>query len=85
VAKLREQVGEIVASSKLWDQGSWNLQVVEAGERTMRLRVLASAADSGNAWNLRCEICEKLIAYLQEHCPWALPGFARRSRALRQR
>jgi small-conductance mechanosensitive channel len=73
VAKLRDQVGEIVASSKLWDQGSWNLQVVEAGERTMRLRVLASAADSGNAWNLRCEIREKLIAYLQEHYPWALP------------
>jgi small-conductance mechanosensitive channel len=73
VAKLRDQVGEIVASSKLWDQGSWNLQVVEAGERTMRLRVLASAADSGNAWNLRCEIREKLIAHLQEHYPWALP------------
>jgi small-conductance mechanosensitive channel len=73
VAKLREQVGEIVTSSKLWDQGSWNLQVVEAGERTMRLRVVASAADSGNAWNLRCEIREKVIAYLQEHYPWALP------------
>jgi len=73
VAKVREQVGEIVASSKLWNQGSWNLQVVEAGERTMRLRVVASAADSGNAWNLRCEIREKLIAYLQEHYPWALP------------
>ena len=73
VAKLRDEVGEIVASSKLWDQGSWNLQVVEAGERTMRLRILASAADSGNAWNLRCEIREKLIAYLQEHYPWALP------------
>ena len=73
VAKVREQVGEIVASSELWDRGSWNLQVVEAGERTMRLRVVASAADSGNAWNLRCEIREKLIAYLQEHLPWALP------------
>jgi small-conductance mechanosensitive channel len=73
VAKLREQVGEIVASSKLWDQGSWNLQVVEAGERTMRLRVVATAADSGSAWNMRCEIREKLIAHLQEHYPWALP------------
>jgi len=73
VAKLREQVGEIVASSELWDRGSWNLQVVEAGERTMRLRVVASAADSGSAWNLRCEIREKLIAYLQEQYPWALP------------
>jgi small-conductance mechanosensitive channel len=73
VAKLREQVSEIVASSALWDRGSWNLQVVEAGERTMRLRVVASAADSGDAWNLRCEIRERLIAYLQEHYPWALP------------
>jgi len=73
VAELREQVGEIVASSSLWDQGSWNLQVVEAGERTMRLRVVASAADSGSAWNLRCEIREKLIAFLQERYPWALP------------
>jgi small-conductance mechanosensitive channel len=73
VAQLREQVGEIVASSKLWDKGSWNLQVVEAGERTMRLRVVATATDSGSAWNMRCEIREKLIAYLQEHYPWALP------------
>ena len=73
VAKLRDAVGEIVASSELWDRGSWNLQVVEAGERTMRLRVVASAADSGSAWNLRCEIREKLIAYLQEQYPWALP------------
>jgi small-conductance mechanosensitive channel len=73
VGKLREQVGEIVASSRFWDKGFWNLQVTEAGERTMRLRVLASAADSGNAWDLRCEIREKLITYLQEHYPWALP------------
>lgn len=73
VAKLREQVGEIVASSKLWDRGSWNLQVVEAGERTMCLRVVATATDSGSAWNMRCEIREKLIACLQEHYPWALP------------
>jgi small-conductance mechanosensitive channel len=73
VAKLREQVGRIVASSPLWDRGFWNLQVVEAGERTMRLRVLASAADSDQAWNLRCEIRENLIAHLQESYPWALP------------
>ena len=59
VARLREQVGEIVASSPLWDKGFWNLQVTEAGERTMRLRVLASAADSDHAWDMRCEIRER--------------------------
>jgi small-conductance mechanosensitive channel len=73
VAELREEVGRIVASSKLWDREFWNLQVTEAGERTMRLRVLASAADSGNAWDMRCEIREKLITHLQERYPWALP------------
>jgi len=39
----------------------------------MRLRVLASARDSGDAWDLRCEIREKLITLLQERYPWALP------------
>jgi hypothetical protein len=62
-----------VTSSELWDKGFWNLQVTEAGERTMRLRVLASAADADRAWNIRCEIREKLIAYLQERHPRALP------------
>jgi small-conductance mechanosensitive channel len=73
VARLREQVGEIVASSKLWDRKFWNMQVTEAGERTMRLRVLATAADSGSAWDMRCEIRERLITHLQERYPWALP------------
>ena len=78
VAALREEVGRIVASSKLWDRDTWNLQVTEAGERTMRLRVVASAADSATAWDLRCEIREKLIAYLQERHPGGLR--ARRAR-----
>jgi len=33
VARVRERVGEIVASSNLWDGESWNLQVTEAGAR----------------------------------------------------
>jgi len=73
VQTVREEAGRIVTSSKLWDRGFWNLQVTEAGERTMRLRILASAANADHAWDLRCEIREKLITYLQEHHPSALP------------
>jgi hypothetical protein len=73
VDEVREEAGRIVAASEHWDRGFWNLQVTEAGERTMRLRVLASTADSDRAWNIRCEIREKLIAYLQQRHPWALP------------
>ncbi len=73
VDEVRTEADRIVTSSALWDKQFWNLQVTEAGERTMRLRILASAANADNAWNIRCEIREKLIAYLQEHHPWALP------------
>jgi small-conductance mechanosensitive channel len=73
VAEIREEAGRVVAASPLWDRESWSVQVVEAGERTMRLRVLASARDSGAAWDLRCEIREKLITHLQQRYPWALP------------
>jgi small-conductance mechanosensitive channel len=73
VEALRREAGAILAASPLWDRTSWSLQVTEAGERTMRVRVVASAADSSRAWDLRCELREKLIAFLQERHPEALP------------
>jgi small-conductance mechanosensitive channel len=73
VAEVREAARRIVDASPLWDREFWNLQVTEAGERTMRLRVLATATDSDHAWDLRCHIREGLIAHLQQHYPWALP------------
>ena len=39
----------------------------------MQLRVLATAADSSKAWDLRCEIREKFIAYIQDKHPQSLP------------
>lgn len=73
VAEVRRAVEQIVESSSLWDKKFWNLQVTEASERTMRLRVLATASDSPTAWDMRCEIREKLITYLQENHPGSLP------------
>jgi small-conductance mechanosensitive channel len=73
VGTLREEVRTILASSELWDGQFWNLQVTAAGERTIRLRVLASAANPDATWNLRCEIREKLVTHLQETYPLALP------------
>jgi hypothetical protein len=39
----------------------------------VELRALASAGDASNAWDLRCEIREKLIAYIQKNFPESLP------------
>lgn len=73
VDEVRAAAERMVAESPQWDGKSWGLQVVDAGERSMRLRVLASVGNSGDAWDLRCAVREKLIAWLQTHHPEALP------------
>ncbi|HEX4264046.1 MAG TPA: mechanosensitive ion channel domain-containing protein [Verrucomicrobiae bacterium] len=70
VAELRRVTQRIVESCGDWDRRFWNFQVTDASERAMQIRILATAADSGKAWNLRCEIREKLIEAVQrEHLP----------------
>jgi len=73
VEEGRKALQRIVESSPLWDRRFWNLQVSDATEKTMQLRVLATAVDSSKAWDLRCEIREKFIAFIQEHHPGSLP------------
>jgi small-conductance mechanosensitive channel len=69
----RKALAQMIESSPLWDRRFWNLQVTDASERTMQLRVLATSEDSSKSWDLRCEIREKFIAYIQEHHPLSLP------------
>ena len=71
--ETRHTVRKIIEASPLWDRRFWNLQVSDASERTMQIRVLCTAADSSKAWDLRCEVREKLIAYIQKHHPRSLP------------
>jgi small-conductance mechanosensitive channel len=73
LAELRPAVERIVKGCPDWDQRFWNLQVTETTERAMQLRVLATASDASKAWNLRCEIREKLLAFIQEQLPQGLP------------
>ena len=73
VARVREELSKIVARSKLWDGQVVNLQVTDAKHGTIELRVLASAVNASAAWDLRCEVREALIAFLQREYPHALP------------
>jgi small-conductance mechanosensitive channel len=73
--ETRQAVRQIIEASPLWDRRFWNLQVSDASERTMQLRVLCTAADSSKAWDLRCEVREKLIGFIQKHHPESLPRF----------
>ena len=73
VERIRAKVLEIVKASKLWDGEVAKLQVVDAKESSVELRVQVSARSSGDAFELRCEVREKLIEFLQRECPTALP------------
>lgn len=73
VARVRDELTKIVSCSKLWDGQIANLQVTDAKNDTIELRALASAANASAASDLRCEVREALIAFLQREYPGALP------------
>ncbi|HEX4049899.1 MAG TPA: mechanosensitive ion channel domain-containing protein [Steroidobacteraceae bacterium] len=73
VEEGRKALKQIIEGSPLWDKRFWNLQVSDASEKTMQLRVLATSADSSKSWDLRCEVREKFIAYVQSNHPQSLP------------
>jgi small-conductance mechanosensitive channel len=70
---LRTELTRVLAASRYWDGKVNVLQVTDAKEHTLELRALASAADASLAWDLRCEIREKLIAFVQKNYPGSLP------------
>lgn len=73
VDAMRKKLDEFVRASKHWDGRVALIQVTNADKATVEVRALVSAAHSGAAWDLRCEVREKMIDYLKEHHPACLP------------
>ncbi len=73
VDEVRQELHRLVQSSDLWNGKAWGLQVTDSREHTVELRALMSASDSSKAWDLRCFVRERLIAFLQERYPQSLP------------
>jgi hypothetical protein len=70
---LREKLEAIAKASKLWDGNVVNLAVTDLRERTMEVRCLVSARNASQAFDLRCEVREKMLAFLAAEHPEALP------------
>jgi small-conductance mechanosensitive channel len=80
VELLRGELQRICEASPLWDKQVCGLQVTDATERAMQVRCLVSSADAGKNFDLRCEVREKLLAYLQNSHPESLPRIREDSR-----
>lgn len=63
---LRAKFTELCEASELWDKRQCTVLVVENTDRAMRLRGLASVSIVTRAFDLRCELREGWVRYLQE-------------------
>jgi len=73
VQRIRDKLTEIVAQSPLWDRQLVSLQVVDVKETSMQLRALVSAKNADALGNLQAEVREKLVGFLYQEHPEALP------------
>lgn len=73
VKEIREELHRILQKSPDWKGEVWSLQVTDATDKTIQLRAIMDARDSSAAWNLRCEVREKLLEFIQRKYPDALP------------
>ena len=73
VEEVRKELRRIVESNPKWRGQVCVLQVTDATTNAIQLRALVDARDSGSAWDLRCEVREALIQFLQEKYPHGLP------------
>ncbi len=73
IAAMREELERILQHAPEWDGRVQVLQVTDATEKSMQLRVLVSSFDSGLNWDLRCRVREGLLNYVQSEYPQFLP------------
>lgn len=70
---VREEFNRVVTDAELWDKRVKALQVTDAKNETIELRMLVSASTAARLWDLRCYVREKMIDYIQKRFPDCLP------------
>lgn len=73
VEALRTEFKRLLEASPIWDKRVGVIQVTDTTEHTIQIRVLVSARNSGQAFDLRCYVRENLITFIQQNYPECLP------------
>jgi small-conductance mechanosensitive channel len=64
---VREALDGVLEGNPLWDGRTKGVLVTDAKPQTIEVRALVSAKNASDQWDLRCEVREKLIAWLREY------------------
>lgn len=73
IAEVRAELERICKDAPLWDGRVCVTQVTDTSEQTIQVRLLVSARNSGDAFDLRCLVRERMIDFLSREHPYALP------------
>lgn len=71
--ELRKYFDVLIDKSPLWDRSAKAFQITDTTERTMTIRLLMTAKNSPEAFDLRCYIREEMLKFIQENYPASLP------------
>jgi small-conductance mechanosensitive channel len=71
--EVRKEFTSFIEKNPLWDKRASNVLVTDAVGGHIQLRFLISASDSSKQWDLRCEVREHMVTWLQKNHPEALP------------
>lgn len=69
LAPLREKLESYVKTNDKWDGRVQNVQVTDSKEWYKEIRILVSSADSSINWDLRVEVREVMIDFINENYP----------------
>ncbi|MDP9149637.1 MAG: mechanosensitive ion channel family protein [Myxococcota bacterium] len=64
---MRAELRRICESTPLWDERICALQVTDCDGTSATLRALVSAGSAGALWDLRCDVRERLLAFVQSY------------------
>jgi small-conductance mechanosensitive channel len=70
---IRAKLTELCKNSRNWNGNVCSLAVTDTKQSTIEVRAIMSGNSSGQTWDLRCEVREKIIDFLQREHPEALP------------
>lgn len=76
---LRAELERLVRAHPKWDGDVCALHVTDTREHVIEVRCLASAANAGHSFDLRCDLREALLRFLRERHPEALPRLRRQA------
>ncbi len=73
IEPLRQEAKRICEGRREWDGQLCLVQVTDTDDKSMQVRILVSAKNADDAFDLRCVLREGITAYISEHYPQHLP------------